>query len=341
MRFLEKLDQHVKSGQLSPHLSASMKNFFLSYMEAAQNQYDREKLETLLDLYLELVIEQIKDPFSFEPFHRHLTEPLNYYAFGLDLIRPLIIFDQSTVIGQEHIQQMERQLANKENVILLANHQTEPDPQAISLLLEKEHPEFAENMIFIAGHRVITDPLAIPLSMGRNLLCIFSKKHIENPPELKSEKLLHNQRTMKMMGQLLNEGGKCIYVAPSGGRDRPNSFGKIDVARFDPKSIEMFWLMTQQADKVSHFYPLALATYKLLPPPNSVGKEIGERRHAHCTPIHLAFGKEIDMEKFPGSDIEDKKLRRKARADYIWELVNRDYLTLLNIQKNQSKNPRS
>ncbi len=50
-------------------------------------------------------------------------------------------------------------------------------------------------MIFVAGERVITDPLAVPASMGRNLLCIYSKRYIDHPPELKSEKQLHNKRT--------------------------------------------------------------------------------------------------------------------------------------------------
>jgi glycerol-3-phosphate O-acyltransferase len=30
----------------------------------------------------------------------------------------------------------------------------------------------------VAGDRVTTDLLAMPFSMGRNLLCIFSKKHV-------------------------------------------------------------------------------------------------------------------------------------------------------------------
>ena len=55
-------------------------------------------------------------------------------------------------------------------------------------MLEKEHPRLAEEMIFVAGHRVISDPLAVPLSIGRNLICIYSKKHIENPPEVKAAK---------------------------------------------------------------------------------------------------------------------------------------------------------
>ena len=53
------------------------------------------------------------------------------------------------------------------------------------VLLDPEVPGFAEDTIFVAGDRVTTDLLAQPFSMGRNLLCIFSKKHIENPPEQK------------------------------------------------------------------------------------------------------------------------------------------------------------
>ena len=52
--------------------------------------------------------------------------------------------------------------------------------------------ELAEKVVFVAGHRVTTDPLAIPFSMGCNLLCIYSKKYIESPPELKAAKQQQN-----------------------------------------------------------------------------------------------------------------------------------------------------
>ena len=60
--------------------------------------------------------------------------------------------------------------------------------QVFSVMLDPEHPGFAESTIFVAGDRVTTDLIAQPFSMGRNLLCIFSKKHVDNPPELKSQK---------------------------------------------------------------------------------------------------------------------------------------------------------
>jgi len=322
----EKLRCAVKEGAIPENLAMVIHNFYLSYDEAIkENNYTIELIQPLLDQFLKLVINQLKNPYRFEPYHKHITKPFDYYHFGLDFIRPLVVFEKSTVRGIEHLNTIENTLANGDNVILLANHQTEPDPQAISLLLENSHKKLAQEMIFVAGHRVISDPLAVPFSIGRNLLCIYSKRHIETEPELKQEKLSHNQRTMKIMGQLLDEGGHCIYVAPSGGRDRMGSAGKIEIAPFDPQSIELFWLIAKQAKRKTHFHPLTLSTYNLLPPPSSVQKELGERRHAHCTPIHLSFSHAIDMEEYPGSDCIDKKERRQNRADYICNLVTKEY----------------
>jgi glycerol-3-phosphate O-acyltransferase len=329
MKFLTKIDLAVEAKQLPKKYAVSMKSFYETYRQALIGKGDSiENYESIFNVFLELVLRQIESPYPFEPYHRKIREPFDYYAFGLDLLRPLVIFEKSRVLGLEHVDAMQACVDREENVILFANHQTEPDPQAISLLLEKEKPLFGEEMIFVAGQRVIADPLAVPFSMGRNLLCIYSKKHMEHPIEQKHEKQLHNQRVMKQMALLLSEGGKCIYVAPSGGRDRPDSNGFLEVAPFDPQSIEMFWLMAQQSKKITHFYTLALSTYKLLPPPCSVECELGESRITTCTPIHMAFGKEIPMKTFPGSEGLDKRALRSARATYIWEQVKHDYMRL-------------
>lgn len=324
------LEKSVKAGDLSEKLAKILVHFFDSYLNAIRTSPAKNDFsDSILLKYIELVIDQIKAPYSFDPFHKAIRQPFDYYQFGLDLIRPLIIFEFSRVYGLRNLEKIQQHLNKNENVILFANHQTEPDPQVISLLLEKKYPRLAEEMIFVAGHRVITDPLAIPLSMGRNLLCIFSKKYLENPPEEKEDKLQHNQRVMKQMKNLLSEGGRCIYVAPSGGRDRPNLNGKIEVAPFDSQSIEMFWLMAKQSNHPTHFYPLALRTYDLLPPPHSVKIEIGEKRNAKCTPVQLAFGEEIPMENIPCTEHLDKRQKRQARAEWIWNLVKTDYHNLL------------
>lgn len=310
-------------------VQAILQNFHGSYMKAIeQSGMPLEKGQELFDQLLVLVQKQIKHPHRFHIFHQAIQSPFNYYQFGLDFIRPLIDFKHSNVLHVEQLKRMREQLFKGENVILLANHQTEPDPQIINLLLQPHDPTFAAKMIFVAGHRVIEDPVAVPLSLGCNLLCIYSKKHMNNHPEDKPKKVLHNQRTMKKMSELLSEGGKCIYVAPSGGRDRPNAQGHVEVAPFDGQSIELFWLMAQRSSKLTHFYPLTLLTYDLLPPPRQVEKELGERREAYFKPVQMAFGEEIDMEVFPGSETDDRKAKRNHRAEHIWKGVCKNYLLL-------------
>src|SRR5262249_36194951 len=159
--------------------------------------------------------------------------PFDYYAFGNTFFRLLVDAKASRVKGDKNIHEIIAHLKNGHNVVLLSNHQIEADPQAISILLDDKYPGLAEGMIAVGGERVITDPLAVPFSMGRNLLCIYSKRYIDHPPEKKAEKQHHNKRTMEIMSLLLKEGGKLIYVAPSGGRDRRNKQGVVEVAPFD------------------------------------------------------------------------------------------------------------
>lgn len=237
------------------------------------SSYERVLVENGIDVsnYLDVICQflaflqiELKNPYHFQPFHRQILSP-DYFSFGKNFVRPLIEFPRSKLEGLSQIEQIEKYIKNGENVVLLANHQIEADPQVLYLMLEKTHPELSQNMIFVAGERVVTDPLAVPFSKGCNLFCIYSKKYIDNPPEKKHEKQIHNKRTMQLMSEMLSEGGKCIYVAPSGGRDRKGSDGKVKVADFDPQSIEMMHLMAGRATKKTHFFPLALATYALLP----------------------------------------------------------------------------
>ena len=76
---------------------------------------------------------------------------------------------------------------------------------------------------------------------------------------------------MKAMTDLLNEGGKVFWVAPSGGRDRPDpSTGEFVVAPFDFKALDMFKLIAMQSRKPMHFVPMAMYTHQLIPPPETV-----------------------------------------------------------------------
>lgn len=307
----------------SPRVYQNLKDFICNYLEGICHTEDqREEALTLLYKYTDFVIEQSRKPHSFELFHQGIRAPFDFYRFGIDFVKGVIDDEISRVFGLNHLDLMRAQLAKGENVILLANHQTEPDPQVICYLLEPTHGDIASLMIFVAGHRVTTDPLAIPFSMGCNLLCIYSKKHINYPPKDKPRKVQENQKTLKKMEELLSEGGQCIYVAPSGGRDRKNSKGEVEVAPFNAESIELFRIIAKQSGKPVHFYPLALNTYTLFPPPKEVEKELGERREVSCGPAKIAFGPEIDMEL----NLElPKKEQRQKRADAAWSWVAEAY----------------
>lgn len=320
MNFLAKLEKAKEKGLLSAKNMQGLLDFYQNYQSIVND-------ESIADDFLAILLQQFTNPYQFEPYHRAIHEPFDYYEFGMRFSRPLV--KSSDVQGLETLDTIQNLLNKKENAVLFGNHQTEMDPQLFSIALEEKYPSIAKDVIFVAGDRVTTDPFAIPFSMGRNLLCIYSKRHINNPPEKRHEKQLHNQRTMKVMRDLLSEGGKCIYVAPSGGRDRKNEQGQIVVSEFDPNNIEMFRLMAHHATQKTHFYPLSLHTYDILPPPETVQTELGERRCFGKNKILFHFAPEVDLDNFPGNEISDRILRRKALSDYVWSLVNLHYLELL------------
>lgn len=328
--FLDKLRIYEEHEWIPKKILEKLAHFFHSYTEALKenNKDITEYVWIFLD-YLDLVKAQIEKPFAFEPYHQMIQAPYDHHQFGIQFIKPLVHLEHSTLEGKNTLSQIQDHMDKKHNVILFANHQIEADPQAIFILLELHAKKLIKHLIFVAGERVIIDPLAVPFSLGCNLLCIYSKRYIDHPPEKKTFKQHHNSTTMKLMKNLLDEGGHCIYVAPSGGRDRPNEEGIVLPSPFDPQSIEMFYLMSRHAEKPTFFYPLALSTYSILPPPETVLTEVGEHRSTQAAAIHLAFGNQIDMEHFPNSDLKDKHLRRKARADYIYSLVCKDYYNLL------------
>lgn len=321
--FLLRLEAHRQSILIPQKYLNILEGFYTSYISAIKDcGVDPEPIFTQL---LTLIEKQIQHPFIFEPFHKSIRSPFDYYQFGLELIHPLIDYAHSSLSGIDSLEEITHKLKSKENVIFFANHQIEADPQVISLLLKDKYPQLATDLIFVAGERVITDPLAVPASMGRNLLCIYSKRYIDHPPELKAEKQRHNQRTMELMSELLSEGGKAIYIAPSGGRDRPGADGIFQVAPFDPQSIEMCNLMAKRAKHPTHFYPLALKTYAILPPPQNIQIALGEMRSAQHAPVHLRIGACISMQTPPSSTPTSKHEQRRLRAEHIHRIVANDY----------------
>ncbi len=245
----------------------------------------------------------LKEKFEFGVSHKAFRgdadeedgNTIDFYKFGNEFFAPVIDQEKSVVLGQDALEKAMAQLENGENVIFFANHQSEADPQVMSILLDKAgFGEKAGEMIFVAGHKVTTDTLAIPFSMGRNLICIHSKKHINADPETKAIKSRQNMSAMNGMLRKLKKGGACIWVAPSGGRDRRDmETGKVPIAPFDQKTIDMFRLMGNKSKVPTHYYALSMVTYDLCPPPDTVEAGTGEQRNVRFSPCAIKINDEL------------------------------------------------
>ena len=89
---------------------------------------------------------------------------------------------------------------------------------------------------------------------------------------------------------------------------------------FDPSSVEMVRMVAGGAgakDK-THYYPMAMATHNIFPPPQSVGGKFGEERRVSYTALAIAVGDELMAESEEGlSKPEIKELRiKRAQAAY-------------------------
>ncbi|CAM9553654.1 unnamed protein product [Ascophyllum nodosum] len=178
----------VLEGMAAQGMESGFMSIFGEFLEGYTNCAKRagttpEQFQECISTLIKMVPENVKEPYKFELFHPATKDPLDLYTWGNDFFRPLVEMDKSLLAGKENLDKIVDYLAKGENVFLLSDHQTEADPQVISLLMEREgYGKLASGLVDVAGHRVTTDPLAIPFSMGRNLLWIFSKKYTENPP---------------------------------------------------------------------------------------------------------------------------------------------------------------
>jgi glycerol-3-phosphate O-acyltransferase len=240
-------------------------------------------------------VQQLSDPYEFPSYHLAMREPFDYYTLGNEYVGALVDWRRSVLRNAERWNTIAAQLDAGENVILLANHQSEADAAFIPLLTSASNPGLGERVIYVAGDRVVTDLMAKPFSMGRNLLCVHSKKHIDDDPALKPAKQKQNLRTLKEMERLLREGGKLLWIAPAGGRDRRRD-GVLAPDPFDAGAIEMMRrLGTKKGAARTHYYPFAMATYEVMPPPASLEKSLGEKREVRFTGVGLSIGAEVDV----------------------------------------------
>merc|ERR1712151_1362029 len=62
---------------------------------------------------------------------------------------------------------------------------------------------------------------------------------------------------------------------------------------FDQKTIDLFRLLGNKSKKPTHFYPMALVSYDLCPPPDVIESSVGEKRNVRFVPVGMAVGEEV------------------------------------------------
>ncbi|KAL5794627.1 hypothetical protein ACOSP7_003221 [Xanthoceras sorbifolium] len=326
---LSGIRKEAEAGTLPSNLAAGMEELYQNYKNAVVQSGSPKADEIVLSnmaVTFDRVLLDMEDPFNFSPYHKAMREPFDYYMFGQNYIRPLVDFKNSYVGNVSLFYQMEEKLQQGHNIVLISNHQTEADPAIISLLLESTNPYIAENMIYVAGDRVLTDPLCKPFSMGRNLICVYSKKHMLDIPELTEMKRKANTRSLKEMALLLRGGSQVVWIAPSGGRDRPDPHTEEWYpAPFDATSVDNMRRLAEHSGAPSHIYPLALLCYDIMPPPPQVEKEIGEKRAISFHGTGLSVAPEInfmDIVAACGNPEEAKEAYTHALYNTVTEQYN-------------------
>ncbi|KAK3428759.1 hypothetical protein EUGRSUZ_E00228 [Eucalyptus grandis] len=294
---LSLITKEKDEGRLPPNVAEGMEELFHNYKNAVFQSgipHADEIVLSNMSVALDRIFLDVEDPFIFPPYHKAAREPFDYYMFGQNYIRPLVDFRNSYVGNIPVFDEIREKLQEGHNVVLISNHQTEADPAVIALLLEGTHSHIAENVTYVAGDRVVTDPLCKPFSMGRNLVCVYSKKHMFDVPELVEMKRRSNTRSLKEMALLLRGGSQLLWISPSGGRDRPDPLtGEWYPAPFDSAVVDNMRRLVEHSAVPGHLYPLALLCYDIMPPPPQVEKEIGERRVITFHGAGLSVGPEI------------------------------------------------
>ena len=158
------------------------------------------------------------DPYTFPSRHERILEPFDYYAFGQRYCGNLIDFRTSFVGNADGFRRIRAQLDAGENVVVMANHQSEADPGVWAWMTQYISASLATDVRYVAGDRVVLDTFAKPFSMGRNLMCVHSKRHMGDDPAIRAEKMKTNQRSVREVRAPAPPGGS--HRAPRGGARR-------------------------------------------------------------------------------------------------------------------------
>jgi glycerol-3-phosphate O-acyltransferase len=339
-QFMGLLEKLSAAGKLPTPLLNQWRDFYESYRGAVVGSgapgASEELAARVQATIADTVFNQMSgkdNAYEFPSAHRRLLEPYDYYQFGQRYVGSLIDFESSVLGRPDRWARVAEQLARGDNVVLLANHQTEADPGVFAHMLAASHPSLAEEVNYVAGDRVVTDPLCKPFSMGRNLFCVHSKRHMGDDPQIKAAKMETNRKTLVAMQRALNAGGCLLWIAPAGGRDRPDPETGVWLPdKWDPAAVELMRNLAARAKPEGHIYPMAMFSWPVMPPPKAVEKALGERRVTAYSGVGISLCEELtEAELAPApkdASPEEKEGAQKALAEMAQRRVTDEYRLL-------------
>lgn len=124
------LEEKVKAGKANAKFVNIVKGFLEEYsVTSMEAKLTPDIFKYQVTSFLKFVQDAMENPFKFEPgLHRSIRQPFDYYKWGNDFMRPLIITEKSRLVGLENVKQMIELTSKGENVIILANHQVSAQP---------------------------------------------------------------------------------------------------------------------------------------------------------------------------------------------------------------------
>lgn len=112
------IKQKVIDGQIPQSFVTLMGSFFDEYTQSCiESNETPENFKKNIFSFLKYVQDAISQPYKFQPFHQAITSPIDYYTFGNNFIKPLIITEQSKLFGEENVKAMVEVLAKGMHVL--------------------------------------------------------------------------------------------------------------------------------------------------------------------------------------------------------------------------------
>jgi len=272
------LAELVEKGTLDSSVREGLLNLFSSYAGALSMSprlpaSEKEAAQVVAAL-ADRVQVMLEENYTFPSRHTRVLEPFNYFDIGQRAVGNLVDFGASFVGHAERILDMQSAVARGENVLLLANHQSDADGGVWAWMTRELAPSLATDLYYVAGDRVVTDSYAKIYNMGRNLICVHSKKVMDqDPPAVREQKSKINRRSVLELGKLFKQGGAIVWVAPHGGRDRTDASGQLAPGAWDAAAVMLLKRMMDSSPNPGHVYPMAMATAEIMPPPSGEDEE--------------------------------------------------------------------